>query len=150
MQLIIPPISSPTDYLPLSWGPNDDLELACYRIYYGASSGNYVHIIDVGNIILYRASLKPHPQGLHDFRVPSLAKNHLVKYLPSRYSLPIAQNITPKPSLKATMRTSTTPLALLSEFLVVTTLTDKIVYLLFLLCYSLCIFSWLIKKHPDI
>jgi hypothetical protein len=30
------------------------------------------------------------------------------------------------------------------------TVTDKIVYLLFVLCYSLCIFSWLLKNHPDI
>jgi hypothetical protein len=48
------------------------------------------------------------------------------------------------------MRTSITPLVLLSQFLVTSTLTDKIVYLLFVVCYSLCIFSWLTKKHPDI
>jgi hypothetical protein len=48
------------------------------------------------------------------------------------------------------MMTSVTPLVLLSEFLTMTTLTDKIVYLLFVLCYSLCIFSWLTRKHPDI
>ena len=150
IQFIFPQISSPADYLPLSWGPNDDPELAFHRVYYGASSGNYAHIIDVGNIILYRSSLKPHLQGLHDFRVPSLTKNHLVKSFSHRYSLSSARNITPNPSLKTTMRTSINPLVLLSEFLVVTTLTDKIVYLLFVLCYSLCIFSWLIKKHPDI
>jgi hypothetical protein len=48
------------------------------------------------------------------------------------------------------MMTSVTPLLLLSKFLTMTTLTDKIVYLLFVLCYSLCIFSWLTRKHPDI
>jgi len=48
------------------------------------------------------------------------------------------------------MRTSITPLVLLSQFLVTSTLTDKIVYLLFVGCYSLCIFSWLTKKHPEI
>jgi hypothetical protein len=164
MQLISPSISSPVDYLPVSWGP-DDSERACYRVYHGESLENYGHIIDVKNVklpahkaglarhlpvILYRSSWKPYPQVLRDLRGHSLAKNHLGKSFPYRYTPPIAQNITPNPSPKATMRTTITPLVLLSNFLVATTLTDKIVYLLFVVCYSLCIFSWLIKKHPNI
>jgi hypothetical protein len=62
----------------------------------------------------------------------------------------MVQNIPPAPSLKAAVSTSITPLVLFSEFLVMTTVTDKIVYLLFMLCYSLCVFSWLVKKHPDV
>ena len=45
---------------------------------------------------------------------------------------------------------SAAPLVLWGQFLIMTTLTDKIVYLLFVLCYSLCIFDWLVKRHPDI
>jgi hypothetical protein len=45
---------------------------------------------------------------------------------------------------------SAAPLVLGGQFLMMTTLTDKVVYLLFVLCYSLCIFDWLIKRHPDI
>jgi hypothetical protein len=45
---------------------------------------------------------------------------------------------------------SAAPLVLWGKFLMMTTLTDKVVYLLFVLCYSLCIFDWLIKRHPDI
>ena len=45
---------------------------------------------------------------------------------------------------------SASPLVLGGQFLMMTTLTDKVVYLLFVLCYSLCIFDWLIKRHPDI
>lgn len=149
MQLISPSISSPVDYLPISWGP-DDPERACYRVYHGESSENYGHIIDGENGILYHSSWKPHLQVLHVLLDHSLANNHLGKSFPYRYTPPIAQNITPDPLMKATMRTTITPLVLLSNFLVATTLTDKIVYLLFVVCYSLCIFSWLIKKHPDI
>jgi len=109
MQFIFPPISSPGDYLPLSWGSTDDPERACYRI----------------NI-------------------------HLGKSFPYRHSPPMAQSMPLPPSLKAAVSTSITPLVIFSEYLLTTTVTDKIVYLLFMLCYSLCIFSWLIKKHPDI
>jgi hypothetical protein len=185
MQFIFPPISSPGGYLPLSWGPDDDPELACYRVYHGESSGNYSHIIDVGNVklpahraglpgneisflimppdpaykaglaghlpvILYRSSWKPYLQVLHELRGHSLTNIHLGKSSPYRYSPPMAQSIPPPPSLKAAMSTSITPLVIFSEYLLTTTVTDKIVYLLFMLCYSLCIFSWLIKKHPDI
>lgn len=75
---------------------------------------------------------------------------HLGKSFPYRYSPPMAQSIPPPPSLKAAVSTSITPLVIFSEYLLTTTVTDKIVYLLFMLCYSLCIFNWLIKKHPDI
>lgn len=53
-------------------------------------------------------------------------------------------------SLRAPIGISPTPLVLLTHFLARSTLTDKIVYLLFVLCYSLCIFNWLLKNHPDI
>jgi len=185
MQFIFPSTSSPGDYLPLSCGPDDDPERACYRIYTGESSGNYGHIIDVGNVnlparravlpgndisflilplestyktwlaghlpvILYRSSLKPYLQALHELRGHSLINIHLGKSFPYRYSPPMAQSIPPPPSLKAAVSTSITPLVIFSEYLLTTTVTDKIVYLLFMLCYSLCIFNWLIKKHPDI
>ena len=150
IQFILLPISSPADYLPLSWDPNDNPDLAGYRVYYGESSGNYDHIIDVGNVVLYRSSWEPHVQVLYDFRDPYLAKNPPGKSFPYRYSPSIAQKITASPSLKATMRAPITPLVLFSEFLVTSTLIDKLVYLLFMLCYSLYIFSWLIRKHPNI
>lgn len=149
MQLISPPISSPVDYRPVSCG-SDDPERACYRVYHAESSENYGHIIYGENGILYHSSWNPHLHVLHVLPDHSLAKNHLRKSFPCRYTPAIAQNITSDPLLKATMRTTVTPLVFLSNFLVATTLTDKIVYLLFVVCYSLCIFSWLIKKHPDI
>ena len=54
------------------------------------------------------------------------------------------------PSLRGTVGMSPTPLVFLTQFLARSTLTDKIVYFLFVLCYSLCIFNWLLKNHPDI
>jgi hypothetical protein len=150
MQFIFPPIGSPADYFSLPRIPMDDALLVGYRAYSGESSGNHDHIDNVGNIVLNRSSWEPQVQALFDSHVRSLAKNHFGKSLPFRYSLTIAQNITPNPSLKVATGTPTAPLVLLSEFLVMTTLTDKMVYLLFVVCYSLCIFSWLIKKHPDI
>lgn len=53
-------------------------------------------------------------------------------------------------SLRATIGISPTPLVLLTHLLARSTLIDKIVYLLFVICYSLCIFNWLLKNHPDI
>ena len=150
MQFIFPLMGSSGDYLPLPWGLMDDPDLTGYRDYHAESSGNYRHIIDVRNVVFHPSSWEPHVQALLDFGAPSLAKNYLGKSFAHRHNPPIAQNIPPDLSLKAAMSTSITPLVLLSEFLIMTTLTDKIVYLLFVLCYSLCIFSWLIKKHPDV
>ncbi|NNG07707.1 MAG: hypothetical protein HKM90_08225, partial [Desulfobacteraceae bacterium] len=101
----------------------------------------------------YGSLWEPHVRALRDFRDHYLTKNQLGKSFIRdyyRYSPSIAQNIKTNPSLKAAVRMSLTPLVLLGQFLVKSTLTDKIVYLLFVLCYSLCIFSWLLKNHPDI
>jgi hypothetical protein len=66
-------------------------------------------------------------------------------------SVPIrSEEVQNNSSLRATIGISPTPLVLLTQFLARSTLTDKIVYLLFVLCYSLCIFNWLLKNHPDI
>jgi hypothetical protein len=101
----------------------------------------------------YGSLWEPHVRTLRDFRDHYLTKNQLGKSFIRdyyRYSPFIAQNIETNPSLKAAVRISLTPLVLLSQYLVRSTLSDKIVYLLFVLCYSLCIFSWLLKNHPDI
>ncbi len=101
----------------------------------------------------YGSLWEPHVRALRDFRDHYLTKNQLGKSLIRdyyRYSPFIAQNIETNPLLRATVRMSLTPMVLLGQFLVRSTLTDKIVYLLFILCYSLCIFSWLLKNHPDI
>ncbi len=101
----------------------------------------------------YGSLWEPHVRALRDFRDHYLTKNQLGKSFIRdyyRYSPSIAQNIETNPSLKAAVRMSLTPLVLLSQYLVRSTLSDKIVYLLFVLCYSLCIFSWLLKNHPDI
>jgi len=102
----------------------------------------------------FGSSWKPHVRALCDFRdhylirKSQIGKPFIRDYY--RYSPFIAQNIKTNPSLKAALRMSLTPLVLLSQFLVRSTMTDKIVYLLFVLCYSLCIFSWLLKNNPDI
>jgi len=101
----------------------------------------------------YGSIWEHHVRALCDFRDHCLSKSQLGKSFIRgyyRYSPFIAQNIKTNPSLKAALRMSLTPLVLLGQFLVRSTLTDKIVYLLFVLCYSLCIFSWLLKNNPDI
>ena len=100
----------------------------------------------------YGSLWEPHVRALRDFRDHYLTKTQLGRSFIKdyyRYSPFIAQNIKTNPPLKAAVRMSLTPLVLLSQLLVRATLTDKIVYLLFVLCYSLCIFSWLLKNHPD-
>ncbi len=101
----------------------------------------------------YGSLWEPRVRALRDFRDRYLTKSPLGKSFIRdyyHYSPFIAQHIKANPTLKGTMRMSLTPLVLLSQFLVRSTLTDKIVYLLFVLCYSLCIFSWLLKNHPDL
>ncbi|KON30914.1 hypothetical protein AC480_00070 [miscellaneous Crenarchaeota group archaeon SMTZ1-55] len=101
----------------------------------------------------YGSLWEPRVRALRDFRQHYLTKSQVGKSLIRDYyqcSPFIAQHIKANPPLKAAVRMSLTPLVLLSQFLVRSTLTDKIVYLLFVLCYSLCIFSWLLKNHPDI
>ena len=134
IQLILLPIGFLADYLVVSWNLTDDLERAGFRVSHIASSGNYTRIMEGEN-----DGLSSPPRELRASRDSNR------RHLPST-----VQNLTANPALKATMRTSITPLVLLSQFLVTSTLTDKIVYLLFVVCYSLCIFSWLTKKHPDI
>jgi hypothetical protein len=152
MQCILPAIGYPGNYLPLPGSPPDDFNLTGSRAYCAASSENYNDIIDVGNLVFHRSSWEPHVGGTgpFDLEAPSHARKHLGKPSPRGHTPPMVQNISPPPSLKATVSTSITPLVLFSEFLLMTTVTDKIVYLLFMLCYSLCVFSWLVKKHPDV
>jgi hypothetical protein len=101
----------------------------------------------------YGSLWEPRVQALRDFRDHYLTKTQLGKSFVRdyyRYSPFIAKHIKANPSLKGATRMSLTPLIFLSQVLVMSTLTDKIVYLLFVLCYSLCIFRWLLKNHPDI
>ncbi len=101
----------------------------------------------------FGSSWEHHVRALCDFSDHYLSKSQLGKSFTRdyyRYSPFIAQNIETTPSLKATLRMSLAPLIILSQFLVRSTLTDKIVYFLFVLCYSLCIFSWLLKNNPGI
>ena len=101
----------------------------------------------------FGSSWEPHVRALCDFSDHYLNKSQFVKSFTRDYyrcSPFIAQNIETNPSLKATLRISFAPLVILSQFLVKSTLTDKIVYFLFVLCYSLCIFSWLLKNNPAI
>ena len=143
VQLILLPIGFLADYLVVSWNRTDHLERPGFRTPHSASSGNYRRIMEGGNDP--RPGLPWEPHAPRDSNTLCLAGNHLRRYLPST-----VQNLDANPALKATMSTSITPLVLLSQFLVTSTLTDKIVYLLFVVCYSLCNFSWLTKKHPDI
>jgi len=101
----------------------------------------------------FGSSWEPHVRALCDFSDHYLSKSQLRRSFTRgdyRYSPFTAQNIETNPSLKATLRMSPAPLVILSQFLVRSTLTDKIVYFLFVLCYSLCIFSWLLKNNPGI
>ena len=41
-------------YLDLAWDPNQEPDLAGYRIYYGTSSREYIDFVDVGNVTTYR------------------------------------------------------------------------------------------------
>jgi hypothetical protein len=149
-QSFFAPMGSPADcpLLPrnLFDGPNVDNS----RLTRQQSSGDDGNIVGVRNIGLNSFAKEGHAQPLFEFGTPPSGKRHLGKSLPSSHRLPVAQNIMGRSSLEATIITPTTPLVLLSEFLTMTTLIDKIVYLLFVLCYSLCIFSWLTRKHPDI
>lgn len=43
-----------TSYLDLAWGPNQEPDLAGYKVYYGTSSREYINFIDVGNVTTYR------------------------------------------------------------------------------------------------
>lgn len=152
MHCIFPAIGYPGNYLSLPGSPPHDFHLTAPRAYYAESSENYDRIIDVGDLVFHFSSWEPHVQGAgsFDLEAPSLATQHLAKPSPLGYNSPMVQNIPSAPSLKAAVSTSITPLVIFSEFLVMTTVTDKIVYLLFMLCYSLCVFSWLVKKHPDV
>jgi hypothetical protein len=101
----------------------------------------------------YGSLWEPRVRVLRDFREHYLTKSQVGKSLIRdyyQYSPFIAQHIKANPPLKGAMRMSLTPLVFLSQVLVRSTLADKIVYLLFVLCYSLCIFRWLLKNHPDI
>ena len=100
----------------------------------------------------YGSLWEPHVRALRDFRDRYLTKSPLGKSFIRdyyRHSPFIAEHIKANPTLKGAMRMSLTPLVLLSQCLVMSTLMDKIVYLLFVVCYSLCIFSWLLKNHPE-
>lgn len=148
-QSSFPPLASPADPPLLSWGLIDDPTVNGSRFAQHRSFDNDDNIAGVRNLGLNYCAEKGYGQPLFELGIPP-GKKHLRKLFPSLHSLPVVQNITGRSPLQATMTTSVTPLVLLSEFLTMTTLTDKIVYLLFVLCYSLCIFSWLITKHPDI
>jgi hypothetical protein len=92
-------------------------------------------------------------EALWDFRDQSHTQSQLGRSLlrkSFRQGPFIAQNIKINPSPKTTAKMYPTPLVFLTQFLVSSTLTDKIVYLLFVLCYSLFIFNWLLKNHPNI
>ena len=56
MQCILLPVNSLAGYLSLAWDPNTEPDLSGYRVYYGKSSGNYDHNIDVGDVVLYQLS----------------------------------------------------------------------------------------------
>ena len=102
---------------------------------------------------VFSSSWEPHVRAPCDFSDHYLGKSQLGRSFTRdyyRHSPFIAQNIETNPSLKATLKMSPAPLVILSQFLVRSTLTDKIVYFLFVLCYSLCIFSWLLKNNPGI
>jgi hypothetical protein len=148
-QSFFPPMASSADSPLLPWDLNDDPTVDGSRLARHQFSGNDDHIAGVRNVGLNHLSEKGHGQPLFEFGTAP-GKKHLGKFFPSLHNLPVAQNITGRSPLQATMMKSVTPLVLLSEFLTMTTLTDKIVYLLFVLCYSLCIFSWLTGKHPDV
>ena len=39
-----------TGNVALQWDPNPEPDIAGYRLFYGTSSGNYAHQLDVGNM----------------------------------------------------------------------------------------------------
>jgi hypothetical protein len=41
-------------YLDLAWDPNEEPDLAGYRVYYGTTSGKYIDFVDVGRVTAYR------------------------------------------------------------------------------------------------
>ncbi len=41
-------------YLDLTWDPNQEPDLAGYRLYYGTTSGEYINFVDIGLTTTYR------------------------------------------------------------------------------------------------
>ena len=41
-------------YLDLAWGPNEEPDVAGYRVYYGTSSREYIGFVDAGRATTYR------------------------------------------------------------------------------------------------
>jgi len=101
----------------------------------------------------YAASGKPQG-GIHgQLRDRSVSHEGLWKSFISEdhRSIPIGSDeARTTPLVRGTVGMPPTPLVFLTQFLERSTLPDKIVYFLFVLCYSLCIFKWLLKNHPDI
>ena len=46
--------SAEAAYLDLAWDPNEEADVAGYKVYYGTSSGDYTNSVDVGNRTNYR------------------------------------------------------------------------------------------------
>lgn len=148
-QSVFPPMAFAGDSPLLSWGLISDATVDGNWFGRHQSSGTDDRIAGLRNVGVNHRAKKRHGQPPLEFGI-SPGKKHPGKFFPSPHNLLVVQNVTGRSPLQATTMTSVTPLVLLSEFLTMTTLSDKIVYLLFVLCYSLCIFSWLTRKHPDI
>ena len=52
--MILLPSAAEAAYLNLAWDPNQESDLAGYRVYYGTSSGEYINFVDAKSVTSYR------------------------------------------------------------------------------------------------
>jgi hypothetical protein len=81
--------TSPASAIVLAWDPNDEPDVAGYRVYYGTASGDYSEVVDVGNAT--STPIEGLLPGATYFFVVTAYNSTLLESLPSEeiaYSVP--------------------------------------------------------------
>ena len=99
----IPSIPAFAYNVKLAWDPNSDTNLAGYYLYYGASSRNYTHRIDVGSATVYTVTgLGP---GMYYFAVTAYATSGAESSFSNEVALATGVTVPQITSAKAAMVT---------------------------------------------
>ena len=96
-----------TGSVALLWDPNPEPDIAGYRLHYGTSSGNYAHLVDVGNTT--GATVSNLADGTYFFAVTAY-NTHTVQSLPSN-EVSATVGIGPTPTPAPTGTPTATPSA---------------------------------------